>query len=322
MDKNILFLVGTVFAVCTAFLIAIISEWFSPIRNMTKIWTFAGAGTFIIFLMLILVFRPLLIGVIMKLPERLGFVKKALVRFLQFTQTRLAKVIIFTVLLLVIVIQEQLIVRFVNALLIFTMFWLAVRDKKRLIPWAQGKRPKFQDGFNDDLEKWDLLNGKAEIETNFGNPAPDILLKQMGTQSTKPQTFLLLKDINLKRSTFVECDVYIEPRGIFNLVFGKTTVDDSYFMARLDSRETEFDALLFNSNGRGWNFVARSDKYRTIPKSWHRLKLEILSNKKVNFYKNGELIISRELDGNAFGQIGIMNEEADVHVDNFVITEI
>jgi len=71
------------------------------------------------------------------------------------------------------------------------------------------QKAKISRWINNNLSNWGTASGTRELETNFGNPAPDVLLKQVGNTPATPQTFLLLKDIRIRRASVIECDVYM-----------------------------------------------------------------------------------------------------------------
>lgn len=301
--------------------VSIIQEWNSKAKNMQTIYAYFCLLIVICFLGLLISISSKIRELIVKIPDSLVILRRILIWIFNFLGSPFLKGIYFVILTISIVLNTTIAVKIAGGIILSFLYFIELRQKKIVLPWLQNKMPKFQDNINDGLKNnWNVISGSFFFEKNFGNPAPDLLLKQVGNQSATPQTFSLLKNFSIIKPSVIECDVYIEPRGIFNLVFGFN--QNSYYMARLDSRETEFDALLYKPKEAGWNFLRRSDKYRTTFKTWHRIKLEIESSKKVNFYKNGDLVLSRELENTAFGQIGIMNEEADVHVDNIVISEL
>lgn len=304
-------------------IMAMIPEWNSPNRNMQNIYAYLAVEVLFVFLFLPLVFGSKMRRIISSIPDSFSFLRRILTRIFNFLLTPFMKGIFFTLLLITAILGTTILVKITIGIVLSILYFIELRQKKNIVPWLQGKRPKFQDNFNNGLmDNWDIISGSFFWEKNFGNPAPNLLLKQVGNPSATPQTFSILKKLTITRPSAIECDIYIEPRGIFNLAFGMNKDENSYFMVRLDSRDTEFDALLYKPKNEGWNFISRSDRSRTTFKEWHRVKLEIYSNKKVNFFKDGELILSRGLEKSPYGQIGIMNEEADVHVDNIVITEL
>lgn len=302
--------------------VAIISEVYTVSANTKKLYVYVGLVVLIFFVGLIMVFSSKVKRWIMKIPDTLGILRRGLTWLMNFIVGPFMKGIFFVLVVAAFIISNTFLIKLTAGILLSIMYFVELQQKKVVLPWLQGRRPKFQDGFNHGLEdKWKVVSGSFFWEKNFGNPAPDLLLKQVGNPSATPQTFATLKNVIVRKPATIECDVYIEPGGIFNFAFGISIEKDSYLMARLDSRSTEFDALLYKAKGSGWTFLARSDKHRSTPKTWHRVKLDISSDKKVNFYKDGELIISRELEVSAYGNVGIMNEEGDVHIDNLVITE-
>lgn len=321
MKKSNIVLIPVIFAYYNFFINPIISEYFLDARNMSKIWLLIFVSVIALAIILIVLFSKAISTLLGKLPSGLGFVKEIITKFLKLIRNPLIKLAFVAVLLTALLIVPNLISKISLVVLVFTIYYLELFAKQSG-PLSQGKKTKFYDDFKNGIIHWDKIIGIQEHEANFGKPKPDILLKNVGNTSATPQTFLILKDIDVKKPSIIECDVYIESNGIFNLAFGILQDNSSYLMVRMDTRENEYDSLLFKPEGAGWNFIERSDRHRTSVRGWHKLRLEILSDKEINFYKDGELIITKKLNISVFGKLGLINEEADVHVDNFVITEI
>lgn len=181
--------------------------------------------------------------------------------------------------------------------------------------------PTFSDDFSSKKhteKSWLSKTHKLEIEDNFGKPAPDLGLKYIGTEATN--TFLYLKDIEAKKGV-IECDVYLEPGAVFNLVFFANVSKHNWYMARLDTRERNSDGFLIKDKGPGnnWRELAMSGT-RSKVKEWIRVRLEY-SELKASLYINNELLVETVIEiTTAFGKkIGLFNELADVHIDNFAL---
>lgn len=175
--------------------------------------------------------------------------------------------------------------------------------------------PEFSDDFSDKNKSesvWLVKTNKFEVEDQFGKPAPDLGLKYI---SGGTNTFLYLKKLE-SDSGVIECDVYLELRAVFNIVFLGDVKTDKYYMARLDSRQGNSDGFLINESGQGWRPCSMSGT-TSGEKDWIRVRLEF-SPQKTSLYKNNELIVEIQ-NLNVLGkEIGMFNEVADVHVDNFM----
>lgn len=177
--------------------------------------------------------------------------------------------------------------------------------------------PKLSDGFNN-LAKWEIKTGAPEIEKDFGRPAPGLGLKvtlQRGTHS-----FIILKNIEQEKG-IIECDFYLEPNAVFNIVFYCDKQNDNWFMARYDSRKSDSDGFLIKDRGPGvnWRFYRMSGT-QTNTKTWLRARLEF-SSTRASMYRDGELIAQID-NPTQFGKfIGLFNEVQHVHVDNFALIE-
>lgn len=181
--------------------------------------------------------------------------------------------------------------------------------------------PTFSDDFSNKKhteKNWLAKTHKLEIENNFGKPAPDLGLRFISTEATN--TFLYLKDIEIEEGT-VECDVYLEPGAVFNLVFLANISKHNWYMARLDTRERNSDGLLIKDKGPGnnWREHAMSGTRRKA-KEWTRVRLEF-GERKARLYANNEMLVEAKIETtSAFGKkIGLFNELADAHIDNFAL---
>lgn len=177
---------------------------------------------------------------------------------------------------------------------------------------------KVSDNFDDKnslSEKWEIKTGIPEIDEKFGKPAPDLELKRTGEAGTN--SFVWVKDVN-SRSGVIECDFYLEPNSVFNIVFFADKIKDNWYMARFDSRQKFSDGFLIKNKGKGnnWdNFILSGTI--TEAKKWFRARIEFNENI-VKMYKDGE-IIAQFKSPQIFGDsLGMFNEVNDVHVDNFL----
>lgn len=177
--------------------------------------------------------------------------------------------------------------------------------------------PKLIDGF-ENLNKWKIKTGNPIIEKDFGKPAPDLGLKIDPKQATN--SFVLLKNEEVERGV-IECDFYLEPNAVFNIVFFCDEQKDNWFMARYDSRKTDSDGFLIKDGGPGmnWRFHSMSGT-QTSAKTWHRARVEF-SSTKASMYKDNELVVQIENPASFGKSIGLFNEVQHVHVDNFSLSD-
>jgi hypothetical protein len=172
----------------------------------------------------------------------------------------------------------------------------------------------FSDEFKN-LDGWKVITGDAAIESNFGNPQPDVILRK---GNGRTNSFISVKKIVDLQDGSIECDVYLEPNSLVNVVFRGNLNNGKYYMARLDSRSGSLDCILrLDGNNDNWKVIAASNQ-RSEPKSWYHLKV-VLKEKKIWFYKNENLIISTTDTAYSGGEVGIFNELRDVHIDNFIV---
>lgn len=181
--------------------------------------------------------------------------------------------------------------------------------------------PDFSDDFSDlnTLSKnWEIKSGNPQIETDFGKPKPDILLKHVGNQATN--SFIILKKIKTQLG-IIECDFYLEPGSLFNMVFLCNSQNHNWYMARYESRSQNSDGILIKDQGPGnnWGELVMSGT-RTTPGEWHRARIEF-DKEKITMYRDGVLIVEAKQPRILGDEIGIFNECADVHVDNLSFIE-
>jgi len=170
-----------------------------------------------------------------------------------------------------------------------------------------------------NLNKWETTTGSPTIENNFGKPVPDVNLKFTGNNPTNSSIFL--KDINAN-SGVIECDFYLEPGAVVNIIFLADKEKEAWYMARFDSRQSESDGFVLKEEGPGkqnWSFFKMSGSHTSVHE-WHRARI-VFNKEKVSMYRNEQLIVEFS-DPQIFGnRIGMFNEVNDVHVDNFTFTK-
>lgn len=180
------------------------------------------------------------------------------------------------------------------------------------------RRPRsvFSDTEFSLFEHWQPITGVFTQDATHGKPAPGLLLPRVDGQATN--TFLILNGVEME-SGIIECDYYLEPEGLLNVVVFCDISEQNWYMARYEARSTEHDGILVKGQGPGANW--RHDTTgtsRSSARTWHKARIEF-SSEKIVMYRDDELITEITAP-NIFGKaIGLFNELNDVHIDNFYL---
>lgn len=172
--------------------------------------------------------------------------------------------------------------------------------------------PEFFDTF-EGLKRWTTINGNPQISYSIGNPKSALYLPIVANNPNNSQ--VELKNLNFNNGV-IECDVYLEPNSLVNILFRADTKNKKYYMARLDSRHGNQDAFLRN-DGSGW-FIIASSSHTTNANEWQKIKAVVTGNNFQLFNQDG-LILSTTDDTYKSGSVGLFNEVANAYVDNFAI---
>jgi hypothetical protein len=186
------------------------------------------------------------------------------------------------------------------------------------IKWfSVSKRKVIQDTFDSGIAAWEIVTGSPNINEQFGNPAPclDLHLES----GLKTNCFLCLLPIDTPQKGIIECDVYLEPGSLFNIVFRADPKSEKWYMARLETRNGVQDGFL-KDNGLGW-FEYKMSNGNTSPKIWHQMKIEI-DGPRAKLYRDGKLLAEMEDSDFQSGKIGVFNEVGNVYVDNFSVAKL
>jgi len=223
-----------------------------------------------------------------------------------------ARIIIAILLVILISIYHNIYYSVILTILILSFF---MREKKHqtFLPASD-----FSDKF-ENLVLWNVIRGAPIIEHDFGKPVPDLNLKFIGDNPTN--SLIFHKKIEATQGT-IECDFYLEPHSVFNIVFFADKEKEKWFMARFDCRPGESDGFLIKGEGVGqqnWNYYKMSGTTTSVHE-WHRARI-VIKDKKILLYKNDNLLVELK-DEQSFGKhVGMFNEVNDVHVDNFTFTK-
>lgn len=249
-------------------------------------------------------------------PE-LGNILQILLSWIMFPYLRLS---LFIISLLFLYLQEPYkSIWFVLSLITFLSFF---RREKNLYPLSSPSSI-FSDDFQNSKNqvsdsRWEIKTGSPSIEPlDMGHAR---LRLALATPQQATNSFLVAKNIGLERG-IVECEVYLSPGSVFNIVFFCNEENDNWHMARFDARQTESDAFLIKDQGKGVNW--RFNKQwgiRTNDNQWHRLRLEF-NSEKARMFRNGDLL-GEITNPQIFGKkIGMFNECGEVLVSNFTISK-
>lgn len=204
------------------------------------------------------------------------------------------------------------------SLIIFMSFFS--KEKKYYSPSSPSSI--FSDNFQNskskiDISKWEIRTGQPSLYFEMGHPR---LHLTMANPTEATNSFLVVKDLEIDRG-IVECDVYISPNSVFNIVFFCDEKNDNWHMARFDSRKTESDAFLIKDKGKGVNW--RFNKIlgvRTTDSQWHRIRVEFGSERS-KMIKDGDLL-GEITNPPMFGKkVGIFNECGEVLVGVFTVSK-
>lgn len=156
----------------------------------------------------------------------------------------------------------------------------------------------------------------------FGKPAPNLDLSVIKGVNTN--CFLELLPVETPSVGSIECDVYLEPGSLLNVVFNADFSSGKYYMARLDTRggsNKDNDAILKKPDkSSSWQFVERSKEVSSA-REWHRMKIKF-NRGSVELFKDQKQIVRVDSVEEYGKKIGIFNEVGEVHVDNFSVISV
>ena len=189
------------------------------------------------------------------------------------------------------------------------------------ITFKYRKAPFFSDGFDNDLSKnWKIIEGVPSIDKPFGKPSPSLVLPV----TENPQnSFVLMKDnkTNNFSDILIECDIYLKPSALINILFRCDKDGKVGYMARLDSRGgTDPDRFLIKKDKNNWE-VKENGEIATLPGTWQHVKLEVKGSE-FKLFKNNYLVCWFNDETHKSGFIGLFNECGEAHIDNFIVSSI
>lgn len=204
------------------------------------------------------------------------------------------------------------------SLIVFISFFSNYRKDYRLSSSSSIFSDNFQNSENKiNTSKWNIKTGQPSLFFEMGRPR---LRLTMASPVQATNSFLIAKDLEIDRG-IVECDIYLSPNSVFNIVFFCDDKNDNWHMTRFEGRQTESDAFLIKDEGRGVNW--RFNKIlgtRTTEHQWHRVHVEF-SSEKARMFKDGDFlgeITNPQILGK---KVGIFNECGEVLIGDFTISK-
>lgn len=179
----------------------------------------------------------------------------------------------------------------------------------------------FSDGFHraEDINtNWRVKTGSPRLDNTKGLPQPSLILS-LADPPQATNTFLLHRSLRAERG-IIECDAFLNPESLLNIVFLCDSRDDNWHMARYDTRNGTSDGFVIKDGGPGANWRLNvTSGTRSTPGIWYRIKVEF-SSERARMFRNGELlaeIINPQIFGSRFG---FFNECGDINIDNLTFT--
>ena len=237
----------------------------------------------------------------------------SILKFLEILISPFSRIIISALLICLINIYNNIYFSVILFLIILT-FLIRPKSYQRFLPVSD-----YSDEFKN-LDSWEKARGLPEIENNFGKPVPDLILKYTGQDPVN--SCLFHKKLEITKG-IIECDFYLEPDAVFNIIFLADKKKEKWYMARFDSRSSDSDGFLIKTEGinqPNWNFHRMSGTHTSVHE-WHRARI-IINENKVAMYMDEQLIVEFDNPEQYGNHIGVFNEVNDVHVDNFTYTKI
>lgn len=181
---------------------------------------------------------------------------------------------------------------------------------------------EFSDGFDKEeniKRNWIIKTGKLSLDEGKGKPRPSLKLN-VSDPPEATNTFLLLKDFKSERGV-IECDIWLPPGSLVNIVFLCDKDKDNWHMARFDTRGGgSSDGFLIKDQGPGVNWRGNQMSGTiTNSQSFYKVRVEF-SSERARMFRDGELL-AEITNPQIFGShIGIFNEVGEAIIDNFTFS--
>jgi len=248
--------------------------------------------------------------------SRLGnFVASVLVKIGKFLWNSYSRLFyIFLLLVSISLIAKDEKVYYLSALMFLICLLSSGFEKLKFI-----QAPLFSDGFDDSnlTKRWKIETGSPDIDIPFGKPAPSL---KLNPNKTRTHSLVSLKDLEALKNGIIECDVILKPGALVNICF-RLQDNGTGYMARLDTRGGDDDDSFLEKTGDfSWEHKVHSNKI-SLAEQWHHVKL-IIENNCFKFFKDDNLITEWKDNKYQKGKIGIFNELAEAHIDNFLVSRL
>lgn len=179
----------------------------------------------------------------------------------------------------------------------------------------------YEEEFHDgSLAGWSLISGEASVNNNTLTLAKKSLGDKIVDGYATLGNFTLTAKIKLDASStgksnagfvFRSTDFTPGTDNLYGYVIGINYNQDT-------SNPKEKTGLEIGDIRYGWRAIRSSDGITFDPNQWHDFKLVVQDNK-ISAYVDGNHIYDVEDDAYSYGQFGIRNYNAGVHLQNLVI---
>jgi len=165
---------------------------------------------------------------------------------------------------------------------------------------------EFEDEFRSGLHAWIIPSVWSPIVNERG--------LQLIPHDNRSKV-LLLEKLPQFVNGVIECEVYLEPNALFDVILRGSLADGEFYMARLDARPTMWDCILFTPKGKGWR-ECNKDKGTLIHHSPHGqwLKMRIVADgHRISLYRDAQLVDQVDDAKIMIGRVGLFAEVANVY---------
>lgn len=153
--------------------------------------------------------------------------------------------------------------------------------------------------------------------TTAGAWLPDVT--ENGLKFTPQQDLaevLILGRIPSFSDGVIECEIYLEKRAVFNIIFRGDVTKGQFYMARLDARSNWRDCIVFSKGKTDWqiyNWREHRLRFHSPERRW--VTMRVVANKnRVHLFRDGQLVDTCDETKLLSGRIGMFAEVANAYV--------
>lgn len=169
--------------------------------------------------------------------------------------------------------------------------------------WPTIVLPGFEDDFRSGLDAWTTPSGwQPTIERRGLQLIPHSNLSNV----------LILERLPRFVNGVVECEVYLEEGALFNVMLRGSISGDEFYMARLDSRPSNYDCLLIKPKGTGWRPLYKT-KHLSPHSQWLKMRV-VAEGDRISLYRNKKLVAQIDNAEVKIGRVGFFAECATVYL--------